>query len=68
MFLKLAPMTLVLEALCQCMKGQMKNKTMVIKQTKKDLFPFKGRTKLKVSNVVIMIPLLLIFFLLMFQI
>ncbi|WZZ77616.1 hypothetical protein YC2023_098188 [Brassica napus] len=28
----------------------MKNKTMVIKQTKKDLLPFKDRTKLKVSN------------------
>ncbi|KAF3571470.1 hypothetical protein F2Q69_00059208 [Brassica cretica] len=38
-------MTLVLEALCQCMKGQMKNKTMVIKQTKKDLFPFKDLRK-----------------------
>nr|VDD54604.1 unnamed protein product [Brassica oleracea] len=29
------------------MMGQIKNKTTVIKQTKKDLLPFKGRTKLK---------------------
>ncbi|XP_048613242.1 uncharacterized protein LOC106363282 [Brassica napus] len=35
-------------ALCQCMMGQIKNKTAVIKQTKKDLLPFKGRTKLKI--------------------
>uniref|UniRef100_A0A0D3DKI5 CCHC-type domain-containing protein n=1 Tax=Brassica oleracea var. oleracea TaxID=109376 RepID=A0A0D3DKI5_BRAOL len=34
---------------CQNQKpmGQIKNKTAVIKQTKKDLLPFKGRTKLK---------------------
>uniref|UniRef100_A0A0D3DJM3 Uncharacterized protein n=1 Tax=Brassica oleracea var. oleracea TaxID=109376 RepID=A0A0D3DJM3_BRAOL len=37
------------EALCQYGKGQMKNKTMVIKQTKKDLLPFKNRTKLKMN-------------------
>ncbi|WZZ77615.1 hypothetical protein YC2023_098187 [Brassica napus] len=67
MFLILGHMTLVLEALCQYRKGQMKNKTMVIKQTKKDLLPFKNLTKLKVSNVPIMIPLLITLFLLMFQ-
>ena len=64
----LVHMNLVLEALCQYMKGQMNNKTVVIKQTKKDLLPFKNRTKLKVSNVLIMIPLLIILFILMFQI
>ncbi|KAF3531607.1 hypothetical protein DY000_02038379 [Brassica cretica] len=36
---------------CQCRKGQMKNKTVVIKQTKKDLLPFKNQTKLKVTIV-----------------
>nr|VDD08351.1 unnamed protein product [Brassica oleracea] len=35
-------------SLCQYMKGQMNNKTVVIKQTKKDLLPFKNRTKLKI--------------------
>ncbi|WZY93815.1 hypothetical protein YC2023_066144 [Brassica napus] len=68
MLLILVHMTLVLEALCQSRKGQMKNKTVVIKQTKKALLPFKNRTKLKVSNVLIMIPLLITIFLLMFQI
>ena len=61
-------MTLVLEALCQYMKGQIKNKTVVIKQTKTDLLQFKNRTKLKVRNVLIFISLLIILFLLMFQI
>ncbi|KAL0705283.1 hypothetical protein Bca4012_071708 [Brassica carinata] len=68
MLLILAHMTLVLEALCRCMMGQIKNKTAVIKQTKKDLLPFKGRTKLKVSNVMIMILLLITLFILMLQI
>ncbi|WZZ85712.1 hypothetical protein YC2023_114291 [Brassica napus] len=68
MLLILVNMTLVLEALCQCRKGQMKNKTVVIKQTKKALLPFKNRTKLKVSNILIMIPLLITLFLLIFQI
>ena len=62
-----AYMTLVLEALCQYMKGQMKNKTVVIKQTKTDFLPFKSWTKLKVSNVLIMILLLITLFLLMFH-
>ncbi|WZZ03224.1 hypothetical protein YC2023_089145 [Brassica napus] len=68
MLLISAHMTLVLEALCQYMKGLMKNNTVVIKPTKKNFLPFKNRTKLKVSNVPIMIPLLITLFLLMFQI
>ncbi|WZZ28375.1 hypothetical protein YC2023_011776 [Brassica napus] len=68
MLLILVHMTLVLEALCQYRKVQMKNKTVVIKQTMKNLLPFKNGTKLKVSNVLIMIPLLIIIFLLMFKI
>ncbi|KAF3525171.1 hypothetical protein F2Q69_00049875 [Brassica cretica] len=38
------------KSLCQCRKGQMKNKTVVIKQTKKDLLPFKNQTKLLVET------------------
>ncbi|WZZ81492.1 hypothetical protein YC2023_102064 [Brassica napus] len=48
--LDMVHMTLVLEALCQYRKSQMKNKTVVIKQTKKDL-PFKNQTKLKKNQI-----------------
>ena len=49
-------------------EGSDEEKTVVIKQTKKYILPFKNRTKLKVSNVPIMILLLITLFLLMVQI